>query len=255
MLEVSLSEHDLDDAVRIASEAQEPSVVRLPPGHALIEAFSRQSLEEFGNVIVQAEAPGELPWRGTLGEMLALLNADPGEGLYMKHVTVSALSPDLQQRIPSALRRLNWLAALPEELRPDWYWIMAGQRETETALHVDSMASAAWNLLIEGEKAWTFLSPSTAVEQGMIPPLPVGEPVTAVAKSETYTQRPGDLLFTPSGWAHSVTNRVPALAITGNFIGHPNIDYAVAYFEATGQPDDAALCRDVRRAFQTQETQ
>lgn len=250
MHEVSLGDTGLADAVRNAAHSAVPAVIRLGHDSPFVRSFSPAILaRDYGSVPVHAEERSTGTWHGTLSELLDQLDDQPGNYLYMKHVTLHDLDPGLVSHIPKEVRALNWLSALPSEMRPSWYWLLAGQAGTRTPLHVDTMASAAWNLLIDGVKQWRFLPPSLAVERGMLPIAPEGlydpEPVG-------FEQQPGDLIFTPSGWAHAVLNPSAAVAVTGNFIGHANIDFAISYFESVGEKDNASLLRDVRHAFAKQ---
>lgn len=244
--EVECSPDELAAAVQEAARRPSPTLIRLGPEHAAVRGFARQALRPYSDVSVVAESGTAEGWHGTFGELLARLDERPPNGLYMKHATLNDISPELLTRVPKALRELNWLSSLPTEMRPFWYWLMVGQVGTSTRLHVDSMASAAWNLLIEGEKRWRFLPPHMSVDLGLLPP----STTTAAELLEIeFDQQPGDIIFTPSGWAHSVDNRTPAVAVTGNYIGEANIDFAIAYFKAVGEADNALLCTDVKRAF------
>lgn len=247
MHEVGHPGAELVDAITEAVACGRPAVVRLGSNHPFVTSFAPEAMTpEHGGAQVAAEHEGGVTWRGTLEELLARLDDQPGTSLYMKHITLHDIGPELLTRVPKELRQLNWLSALPPEMRPTWYWYMAGQTGTQTPLHVDSMASAAWNLLVQGVKEWTFLSPAVSYEQALLPIRAADE--HAPRKIE-FEQHPGDLLFTPSGWAHSVNNPTPTIAVTGNFICQANIDFAIAYFEQIGEDDNASLLGDVRRTF------
>ncbi|AST93574.1 hypothetical protein BC6307_21040 [Sutcliffiella cohnii] len=124
----------------------------------------------------------------------------------------------------------NWLDALPDEVKPYWLWVFLGPSASSTKLHIDVMMSSAWNLLYSGLKKWKFLSPSESIQQNIL-----GESYQPYFNSETFEidvlQRPGDLVFTPSGWAHEVVNVKSTVSITGNFINESNYSLAKQYLE------------------------
>jgi histone arginine demethylase JMJD6 len=243
--EISYTETNIGAAIREAASRPVPTLIRIGTDHHFVKAFERDSLSSYREVSINAESSSADGWSGTLGDFLTRLDNRPGDGLYMKHTTLTDIDPQLVARVLRPVRELNWLSSLPNEMRPSWYWLMAGQAGTGTPLHVDSMASAAWNLLITGRKIWRFLPPAEAVHLGMIPIAPAYYEFQPVE----FEQTPGDLLFTPSGWAHAVENPTETIAVTGNYIGEANIDFAISYFEAVGEHNNALLCQDVKRAF------
>ncbi|MDQ1177769.1 hypothetical protein [Microbacterium sp. SORGH_AS_0421] len=252
MNEITVDSAGLEAAVTTAARSTSPYVVKLGRNDPLRDAFGRHALEKFANVGVVAEKgdPSRLQgdWSGTLGTLLDVMHLRSAHPLYMKHVTLADISPDLVSEVPGVLRRLNWMAALPADMRPNWYWLMIGQEGSSTPRHVDTMASAAWNYLVEGTKVWKFAPPLHALREGRIPIMPAPSDDSKDYEFE-YTQQPGDLLFTPSAWVHAVHNETATIAVTGNYLGESNIMFAARYFDATNENANAALCRDVARGF------
>jgi hypothetical protein len=181
----------------------------------------------------------------TLGELMRLFGTD-GKAVYAREIRLPELGYGPPEPVITTLRELDWFQDLPEEVRPDWLWIMLGTTGTSSPTHVDVMLSSAWNTLIEGEKHWRFESPDIARRDGHIPD---GIPLPDVA-SETieFVQYPGDIVWTPSCWAHSVRNTKPSIAITGNFVDESNIDVVTAYVELVRGTEDAEALRALRRA-------
>lgn len=183
-----------------------------------------------------------------LRELLDELHAPQPRGLYLRHQLLSRFDPRLWALVPREVRRHNWLAALPPELRPDWAWLMIGARGTSTPLHVDLMASSAWNLLRSGRKRWRFHPPARAESWGLLPP-GCHPPGAAAGGQVEFVQRPGDLVVTPSGWAHEVHNLTGTVSITANFVNHSNLGFALRYFELTGDTPNLEALTAIRDAF------
>lgn len=120
-------------------------------------------------------------------------------------------------------------------------WIYLAPTNSVTGLHIDTIASSAWNLVISGRKFWVFYPP----EQN---PLLYGGAVNPFApdfnKHELYkkanpvvcVQNPGEIIFTPSGWYHAVLNLKMGVSLTENFINQYNIEKVKAYCDAVGIP-------------------
>jgi len=120
-------------------------------------------------------------------------------------------------------------------------WIYLAPTNSVTGLHIDTIASSAWNLVISGQKFWVFYPP----EQN---PLLYGGAVNPFApdftKHELYkkarpvvcVQNPGETIFTPSGWYHAVLNLKMGVSLTENFINRYNIEKVKAYCDSVGIP-------------------
>ena len=121
----------------------------------------------------------------------------------------------------------NWYAHLPPDKDPIWKWIYLGPAGSGIAMHVDFMCTAAWNMLFFGEKHWLFFGPdqNERVYEGKVDAFdPDLERYPRFAEAVGYfcRQKPGDILFTPPGWWHQVSNKSTALAVTENFVNHTN---------------------------------
>lgn len=120
-------------------------------------------------------------------------------------------------------------------------WIYLAPTNSVTGLHIDTIASSAWNLVISGRKFWVFYPP----EQN---PYLYGGAVNPFApdlkKHELYkkaspiicVQNPGETIFTPSGWYHAVLNLKMGVSLTENFINQYNIEKVKAYCDSVGIP-------------------
>ena len=102
-----------------------------------------------------------------------------------------------------------WTESLSPVLDPQWRWLYLGPAGTGTAWHVDFLGTSAWNMLCAGEKKWFFCPPS--------PNVPAEE-----ADVWSCVQTPGDIVFTPALWWHTVENLSATLSLTENFCNEFN---------------------------------
>ena len=111
-------------------------------------------------------------------------------------------------------------------------WFLFGPERSGTCLHVDPLATSAWNTVTEGRKLWVLFPPhvSKSVAKGL-DVIRKGEDDEAVNYfcdilprirekhgSEVniiqFIQQPGDTVFVPGGWWHAVLNLDHTIAIT-----------------------------------------
>jgi hypothetical protein len=74
---------------------------------------------------------------------------------------------------------------MPEEVRPDWRWLLVGPPGTGSGWHVDPLGSA-WNGIMSGAKRWAVAAPGVmpppaACTQTLPPPPRVAAPAGATA--------------------------------------------------------------------------
>ena len=117
--------------------------------------------------------------------------------------------------------------------RPDWRWIIVGGERSGSAWHKDPNGTSAWNATLRGRKRWLFFPPKTtppgvrpsADGLDLVAPLSLAEwahAFYAEARAhphfvEAHTG-PGDVVFVPRGWWHSVVNLDDFnVALTHNF--------------------------------------
>lgn len=212
-------------------------------------ALQEARLRELDDRPVLAEDPQRRPVTVRLSEVLDEVRAERPQGLYLRNQLLSEFDPALWNLVPLEVRRLNWLLALPQDARPDWAWLMIGGTGTSSPLHVDTMASAAWNLLCAGRKKWTFHSPERAEEWRLLPP-GCSTPGAYGKESVELVQEPGDIVVTPSGWAHDVHNITGTVSVTANFINHSNLGFAKRYFEVLGDTANREVLTAVGATFE-----
>jgi len=112
-------------------------------------------------------------------------------------------------------------------------WIFIAASHTYSSLHKDIWNTAAWNALISGEKLWVFI-PNASTDF-----LPKNTNNYFQFKDVAHLQsigglyciqKPGDLVYTPSDWWHTVYNLQSGISITENFINELNYQFPLEYF-------------------------
>lgn len=140
-----------------------------------------------------------------------------------------------------------------KETRPDHLWIITGPENSGSTFHKDPNSTSAWNQLLSGMKLWIMLPPdisppgviADAEEENVTAPLSLSEWVNSgffndcIKLCEQNTSEkthcligctfPGETIYVPSNWWHSVINLEDSIAMTGNFVPHENL-FKVLYF-------------------------
>ena len=128
-----------------------------------------------------------------------------------------------------------------EHRRPPYRWLLWGPRRSGTGVHVDPLATSAWNALISGRKRWVLFPPDVPRDivrprmwrrpgeddepidyfNTLLPRLLDTRPDVA-ARTIEFIQLPGDTVFVPGGWWHAVLNLEDSVAITQNYASGGN---------------------------------
>ncbi|MDW3191859.1 MAG: cupin-like domain-containing protein [Cytophagales bacterium] len=130
-----------------------------------------------------------------------------------------------------------WYTELPIEKRKyNFSWIYIGAKNTRSGLHLDIWDTSAWNYLITGVKLWLFFDQSQYpyLYEGKVDPFKASledYPDLAKARPKYCLQYPGDTVFTPSGWWHTILNLETTFSLTENFINETNYKNVLAHFE------------------------
>lgn len=152
-------------------------------------------------------------------------------------------------RVPSYFKE-DLFHLVGEKRRPPYRWFLVGPERSGTCVHIDPLATSAWNTLIVGKKRWVLfpphLSKSTVKGKGLIKKDEDDEAVhyfttilpriknEAVRSGGTgryenfecyeFTQYEGETVFIPNGWWHAVLNLTHTVGITQNFCSQRNFD-------------------------------
>jgi len=138
-----------------------------------------------------------------------------------------------------------------EKRRPPYRWFLVGPERSGTCVHIDPLATSAWNTLIEGKKRWMLFPPH--VSKGTVKGkscIRKGEDDEAVHYFTTilprmkkaavlesggtgryehfecyeFTQFAGETVYIPDGWWHAVINLTHTIGVTQNFVSSRTFD-------------------------------
>lgn len=79
---------------------------------------------------------------------------------YLFDSTFEADAPSMlnDYSVPSCFTP-DLICLLPENLRPNYRWLLVGVPNTGSDLHIDPLHTSAWNTLIVGTKKWVIIAP------------------------------------------------------------------------------------------------
>ena len=105
-------------------------------------------------------------------------------------------------------------------IRPRYRWFIAGPPRSGSNLHVDPLGTSAWNALIKGKKEWVIFYPGAPVRESTKSGAAWFRdeyPKLKHLQHYRFVQKPGEILYIPSGWWHIAINREATMAVTQNF--------------------------------------
>ena len=141
-----------------------------------------------------------------------------------------------------------------------WRWLVIGPARSSSGFHLDPMTSSAWNAVVVGHKRWALYPPNfpyppgttrewDAEDKKWVNNIP--EPLEWYVEhyphlSQTnfpyeVVQGPGDVLFVPCGWWHSVLNLDNTVSVTHNFCDEFNCVPIYSDIERQCDSDDDAV--------------
>ncbi|RCW23340.1 JmjC domain-containing hydroxylase [Ciceribacter lividus] len=94
---------------------------------------------------------------------------------------------------------------------PRFAWAIIGPKSVPVNAHQDMFGTASWNLLYSGRKEWSFWAPDLHAIGGH-PPF------------TTFEQCPGELVWIPENWWHSVRYRDASICFSKNLILRRSVD-------------------------------
>jgi histone arginine demethylase JMJD6 len=135
--------------------------------------------------------------------------------------------------------------------RPPYRWILIGPQRSGSCVHIDPLATHAWNTLLVGLKRWVLFPPHIPkhVVKGTAL-MKAGEDDEAVHYFTTilprikehaaprhlhdadyhnfacyeFTQQAGETVFVPHGWWHAVLNLTHTIGVTQNYASTTQFD-------------------------------
>ena len=208
--------------------------------------WTQQSLiERYGNVVFRAEAmdtPLENYFR------YATLSGQEETPMYLFDKYFPDSCPQLcaDYSVPSYFDE-DLFSVLGHKDRPDYRWIIIGPEKSGSSFHKDPNATSAWNATVTGSKKW-ILYPPHVIPPGVYPSADGSEVTTPSSLMEWFmyyyaeckknrardgviecVTRPGDIIFVPSGWWHTVINLEMTVAVTQNFVSFRNLDKVLRF--------------------------
>jgi|TARA_B110000858_G_scaffold2370_1_gene2623 histone arginine demethylase JMJD6 len=123
---------------------------------------------------------------------------------------------------------------LDEDERPNFRWLLISTRRAGTSLHIDPVATCAWNTMIQGKKRWILFPPDTFKSEDDFDAGIRGAewfikeyPKYKHLPHNDFIQNPGETIFLPSNWWHITVNLEDSIAITQNLLTHNNFKKAI----------------------------
>lgn len=219
--------------------------------------FFRSRYGHLRVTVSRAARKTELPVQMSLDEYVRYMQSTTEQRpWYLTSWDFTAEAPELKDHfsLPRYFAE-DFIAELPETLRPRLLWIFMGPPGSGFRLHVDVGHTAAWNAQLSGRKDWVLYAPEDAenVYQGRVdafepdlqrfPRLEQAQPYTA-------TLGPGDVIFTPSCWWHQTRILETSLSVTGNYANHTNLAMVLSYLRE--QPEMAEMAGQLESIAQLQ---
>jgi len=153
---------------------------------------------------------------------------------------------------------------VPDKKRPPHRWIVMGPARSGTGIHIDPLGTSAWNALVSGYKRWFILPTQVPASVHKVTSEDDrdqrDEAITwfSMARKRTLRrlpadvepieviQKPGEIMYVPSGWWHTVLNLTETVAVTQNFAHREH--WEVCYHKAArGRPK---MTRSLLRTLQ-----
>lgn len=164
---------------------------------------------------------------------------------------VPALAADW--RVP-ALFDDDLLALLPADVRPDFRWLLIGGRRSGSTWHTDPNCTNAFNATLSGAKRWMMLPPHVQPPGVFVRGADVTVPLSLLEWwSQFYddcarlaplqaTLHPGDVMFVPRNWWHTVLNLTDdAVAVTQNYLPPSALSDALQWLQTPDRVSGTSL--------------
>ncbi len=123
------------------------------------------------------------------------------------------------------------LSILSDWIRPPHAWLIVGIPRSGSSLHIDPLATHAWNTLVRGRKRWVLFPPETKFtdeDKSLSGHLWFNKVLPKYKKIRHYdfVQEEGDTIFLPVNWWHITLVVEDSMCVTQNYIGKSNMKMA-----------------------------
>ncbi|SCV04936.1 LANO_0G14708g1_1 [Lachancea nothofagi CBS 11611] len=137
------------------------------------------------------------------------------------------------------------------QCRPDHRWLIIGPQGSGSTFHKDPNYTSAWNTVLTGKKLWIMLPPDVKPpgvstdedEEEVTSPIGVAEWVLSGFYNDAVKLAqdgkclitvtfPGECIYVPSGWWHTVINLTDSVALTENFVPEPVLPKTLLFFSS-----------------------
>lgn len=139
------------------------------------------------------------------------------------------------------------LFTLFQDCRPDHAWLIIGSKRSGSTFHKDPNYTSAWNAALSGRKLWVMFPPGVtppgvstdAEESEVTSPVGIAEWVlsgfyndaTGFKEAQIGITFPGECMYVPSGWWHTVINLDDSVALTQNFVPRVKLANALHFLK------------------------
>ena len=135
--------------------------------------------------------------------------------------------------------------------RPDHAWLIIGSQRLGSTFHKDPNYTSAWNTAIAGRKVWVMFPPGVCPpgvstdedESEVTSPVGIAEWVLSGFYNDAVNLPealigitfPGECMYVPSGWWHTVINLDESIALTQNFVPDVKLGNALHFLKNKGK--------------------
>ena len=135
--------------------------------------------------------------------------------------------------------------------RPDHAWLIIGSQRLGSTFHKDPNYTSAWNTAIAGRKVWVMFPPGVCPpgvstdedESEVTSPVGIAEWVLSGFYNDAVNLPealigitfPGECMYVPSGWWHTVINLDESIALTQNFVPNVKLGNALHFLKNKGK--------------------
>jgi len=121
-----------------------------------------------------------------------------------------------------------------EKRRPPYRWMLLGPKRSGSSMHIDPLATSAWNSIISGRKRWVLFPPGMpksvvkpkawmdkpdreAIDWFLLHYKDVKKGLPSHEEPIELEMGAGETIYVPGGWWHTVLNLEDSVAVTQNF--------------------------------------